>query len=351
MIKELPFDPNKAANADSGVFGLPYGEEEAKLIFLPVPWEATTSYGGGTALGPEAILQASAQVDLFDLEVDRPYEAGFFWHRGQSKKILQWNKKAKALAKPIIARGEANTKALKRNLLEVNALGDKLNLAVEEDCLRLMNQGKIVAVVGGDHSVPFGALRALAQKEREFGVLHIDAHSDTRASYEGFQWSHASIFHNVIEKIPQVKRLVQVGIRDFCEEEYLYVKARPERIRTFFALESAKKKANGVSWQKQVDEMLRFLPEKVWISFDIDGLDPSYCPHTGTPVPGGLSYEEAIVLLGSLARSGRRIIGFDLNEVAPGKNSEWDANVGARLLYKMAAYCVASQGLRPFFNA
>lgn len=338
------FDPNSAALHD-GIFGLPYGYDEAKLVFLPVPWEATTSYGGGTSKGPAAILEASYQVDLFDLEVKNPYEAGLHMLK-ESKKISSWNSKAKKSAQQIIKAGGVVGKnaKLKKALAEVNKLGEALNEEVRKESARVLKDGKILALVGGDHSTPFGAIQAIAEQENSFGVLHLDAHSDTRNAYEGFQWSHASIMHNVIERIPEVKKLVQVGIRDFCEEEWDYIQGSQGRIKSFFDLDNNRRKAAGESWKKITDEIVGELPQKVWISFDVDGLDPRFCPNTGTPVPGGLEYHEAVWLIGAVARSGRKIVGFDLNEVAPGKD-EWDANVGARLLYKMSAWTLFSQGL------
>ncbi len=345
MLKN--FDPNSAADLDAGIFGLPHSFDQAMLIFLPVPWEATTSYGGGTSKGPAAIAEASYQVDLFDLEVHNPYEAGFHMLPA-SKKITAWNKRAKAEAQKIIRAGGriGNSKALAKSLRTVNEISALVNEEVRKESARILKAGKIIGLVGGDHGSPFGAIQAMSEVEKDFGVLHIDAHSDTRNAYEGFEWSHASILRNVIDRIPQVSKLVQVGIRDFCEEEWDYIQASNGRIETFFDLDCQKKKAGGVSWETQVKDMVARLPKKVWITFDIDGLDPRFCPNTGTPVPGGLDYAEAVILIGEVARSGRKIIGFDLNEVSPGKD-EWDANVGARLLYKLSAWTLASQGLRP----
>ncbi len=341
------FDPNSASPPNSGIFGLPHTFDDAKLVFVPVPWEATTSYGGGTSNGPAAILEASYQVDLFDIEVDRPYEAGMFI-MPESKKIRAWNRQGKLAAQKVIRAGGriGHNKTLAKALAEVNRLSRLVNEEVHRESARVLKSGKILGIVGGDHSSPFGALEALAEHTGKFGILHIDAHSDTRLAYEGFEFSHASILRNVMDRIPLVEKLVQVGIRDFCEEEWNFIHAAPKRISTYFDLDLQKRKASGECWAKIASEIVSKLPSKVWISFDIDGLDPRFCPNTGTPVPGGLDYAEAVILLGEVARSGRRIVGFDLNEVSPGKDSEWDANVGARLLYKLAAWTLASQNIR-----
>lgn len=342
-----PFDPNAAARPDSGIFGLPHTETEAALVYLPVPWEATTSYGGGTANGPRAIFAASRQVDLFDLEIAKPYETGLFM-REPSPLVKVWNDEARPLARAILdtAGGVAGNPELEAALQRVNQLGATLNDWVFAQTADLLNGGKIVAVIGGDHSVPLGAFAAVARHNPHFGILHFDAHSDTRNAYEGFVWSHASIMRNALARIPEITRLVQVGIRDLCEEELNFCAAEGPRVRTFYDRDLTDRKFSGAPFQRIAEEIIDALPESVWISFDIDGLDPALCPHTGTPVPGGLSYHEALAILSRLARSGRRIIGFDLNEVAPNPSGEdeWDANVAARLLYKMSALTLYSQG-------
>lgn len=341
------FDPNAAASKDSGIFGLPMGQDQASLIYLPIPWEATTSYGGGTSQGPAAIFEASRQVDLFDLEVSKPYEAGLYM-LPLNTQVKDWNTEAKKLAQQIIEVGgeTGDDPKLKKALQKVNQLGDQLNQWVFEQTLKIYGQDKIPALVGGDHSVPFGAFQATAQKHGDFGILHFDAHSDTRRAYEGFTWSHASIMFNALDQISQIKKLVQVGIRDFCEEEIEFCQSQGPRCKIHFDSDLARKKFEGRTWSETVKLIIDELPQKVWVSFDIDGLDPRFCPNTGTPVPGGLDFNEACYILRTLAKSGRKIIGFDLNEVAPDPNeqSEWDANVGSRLLYKMTAWTLFSQG-------
>jgi len=342
----LNFDPNSAPDTGSGVFGLPHDEKDAALVLLPVPWEATTSYGGGTSKGPAAILAASGQVDLFDGEVLKPYEPGIFMRR-ESKEVRAWNKAAKAAAQKVIRLGgriEGN-KVAQKALKTTNELGGKLNDWVYRETKGLMDQGKIVGLVGGDHSVPYGAFKAAAEKHGDFGLLHIDAHSDTRIAYEGFTWSHASIMYNAMKDIPQISRIVQVGIRDFCEQEHAFTASLGERAKVFYDRDLATRRFAGEPWTKTASKIVAALPKQVWITFDIDGLDPTLCPHTGTPVPGGLQFAEALHLVSLVAKSGRTIIGFDLNEVSPGKD-EWDANVGMRLLYKLIAWTFVSRGLR-----
>jgi len=340
------FDPNAAASADSGIFGLPCGLQDSAIAFLPVPWEVTTSYGGGTAGGPRAIREASRQVDLFDADVLRPYEAGLFLLE-EPAGLRRENARFRKLAVRIIARGGriGGDRRLRDALEKINAGCARMNDLVTAHTRQLLQDGKIPAIIGGDHSVPFGAIRAAAEKHPAFGILHFDAHSDTRQAYEGFEWSHASIMFNVLEHVGAAQKLVQVGIRDFCEAEFDYGRRRKDRVRVFTDAELACRKMKGVTWDRIARQIVAELPRKVWISFDIDALDPRLCPHTGTPVPGGLDFNEANHVLRVLAGSGRTIIGFDLCEVAPGPDGEWDANVGARLLYKLSAWTLASQGL------
>ena len=335
----MPFDPNAAAAPDSGVFGLPFSPDDSKIVLVPVPFEATTSYGGGTSDGPSAILEASKQVDLFDLDTGKPYEAGISM-LDESAEVRAWNDEAKAAAKPIIESGglESHPAAL----ATVNSLSEKMNQYVYETTKQWIGKRKIVGVIGGDHSTPFGAIKAYAEAFPGLGVLHLDAHADLRIAYEGFQWSHASIMDNVLREVPQVARLVQVGIRDFCEQELDSIRGSDGRVVTHFDGEWQRRRACGETFDALCRETVDALPRDVYVSFDIDGLDPSLCPHTGTPVPGGLTFGEAVHLVNTLVQRGRRIVGFDLVEVVPG-DDEWDANVAARLLYKMCGAALAAR--------
>lgn len=350
----MTFDPNAPSQPGSGIFGLPHAEEEALVVLLPVPWEATTSYGGGAAEGPSAILEASKQVDLYDLDVERPYQHGIHM-LPISDEVGGWNAAGKAAAAKVIEQGGAGEDpALLAALGEVNALSEKVNVFVEREVGRLLAASKIVGLVGGDHSVPYGAFRAIAKaRKRSFGVLHFDAHSDTRNAYEGFAHSHASIMHNALEGVPEIEKLVQVGIRDVCEEEVSYCESQGRRVEVFYDRQIARRKMAGEAFANIAREIAAALPNEVWVSFDIDGLDPRYCPHTGTPVPGGLELAEATFILREVVRAGKKIIGFDLNEVAPNledEADEWDGNVGARLLYKLVAFTLASQGKAKLFD-
>ncbi len=331
------FDPSQPGLADASIYGLPFTAEESEIIIIPVPWEVTVSYGAGAADGPEAILEASFQVDLLHQDYPELWKLGIF----MDKAPASWRTNSdhyKLLAQPIIEaleNGEtiADNPALQADLDSINAASATLNAELKERVLYWSAQGKKVILLGGDHSTPLGYYQALAEQHAGFGILHFDAHMDLRIAYEGFTYSHASIMYNAIQ-LPQISNLVQVGIRDFCEQEVEVVKAS-DKVKVYTDSDLKKNQFEGKTWQQQVDEIIAQLPQKVAISFDIDALYRWYCPNTGTPVPGGLSYEQVVYCLNQLAISGKDIIGVDLVEVAPGEHDEWDGNVGARLLFHL----------------
>ncbi len=343
-MNDSGFDPDAASGEGSGIYGLPTMPEEAQVVVVPVPFEATTSYGGGTSEGPAAILEASKQVDLFDRDTGRPYQSGIAMLL-PDQQVIDWNSEACELAVPVIeAAGVVDgDDVLESNLARVNEIGDQLNEWVAWRVGELLDQGKLAVTLGGDHSVPYGAIRAHAERFPGMGILHLDAHADLREAYEGFTWSHASIFHNVMTKIEGVSKLVQVGVRDISNRENEMIASSEGRIVTYFDSDLAILRDDGIPFARTAYDIVAELPNDVYLSWDIDGLDPTLCPSTGTPVPGGLSWNEAIGLLRALIKAKKRIIGLDLCEVVPGAD-EWDANVGARLLYKMIGFALKSQG-------
>jgi agmatinase len=345
MASTAQHDADAAPPADAGLFGLPTTPDEARLVIVPVPWDATTSYRAGTSRGPEAIRVASHQLDLYDADLGEPWRAGIA-RLDIPDEVARWNTSARVDAEKVIEVGGriGDDKALAQALARVNDAGAKLNRHVYEQVDRLLAQGKLVGVLGGDHSVPFGAIARMAESHDRFGILHVDAHCDLREAYEGFEWSHASIMYNVMKKLPQVQRLVQVGIRDFAKREADFVAAAGGRVVVHHDGALADRAFAGQPWRAVCDAIVRDLPDKVYVSFDIDGLDPALCPSTGTPVPGGLSFQQAAYLVKRVVETGHTIIGFDLNEVVPGPDGdEWDANVGARVLYKLCGWTLRSQ--------
>lgn len=345
------FDPSAAAPEDSGIFGLPHGESDATVHIVPVPFDATTSYRKGTARGPEAVFRASKQVDLFDVLTGKPYEAGITMLPADPR-LVALNAEASDLAQPIIDAGgvDDGTREFRDALARVNAIGAEVNAIVEAACTRAFDAGKLVGVLGGDHATPFGAFAAAAKRWPGLGLVHFDAHADLRVAYEGFVWSHASIMHNAMSRIAGIDRLLQVGLRDLSEPEHDAILASKGRIRAVFDVDWAFARAEGSNLRALVRRSIECLPDRVWVSFDVDGLDPAHCPNTGTPVPGGLSFNEAMLWLDELAKSGRSIVGFDLNEVSPGdtesEHDSWDAVVGARLLYRLIGFALRTRGIR-----
>lgn len=341
------FDPNSVGLKSNNIFGLPFKEEDAQLVLLPVPWEVTISYRDGTSRGPEHIYDASMQVDLYDPDVVDGWKKGFYMlpvDKNIKKKSDYLRQCAELIISHLIEGGVVSeNEQLSEKLEEVNDGGALLLNWVYEMSLNLLKEGKKVGLIGGDHSTPLGFIKALSEIHSEFGILQVDAHADLRNAYEGFKYSHASIMYNVLNDVPQVKKLVQVGIRDYCDEELLLIRQQPDRVSTFFDKDIKELQYEGASWKQVCQQIINELPQKVYISFDIDGLDPKLCPNTGTPVPGGFEIEQVFYLFKQVVASGRELIGFDLNEVSSGEHSldGIDAIVGARVLYKLCNLMVA----------
>lgn len=329
----------------AGLLGATLDPEECKLVLIPVPWEATTSYGGGTSSAPELIVPASHQLDLEDAAFGKAFRAGICV-LPEDPAIRNMNEAARAAALRVIDAVE-HKRAPGEDLKLVNQYSEQVNQSVYESAKTWIKKQKLVGVIGGDHACPQGLIKALAETvPGGFGVLHFDAHHDLRVAYEGFVHSHASIYYNVMSSYSNVTKLVQVGIRDYSRDEKAYMESLGERGKCFYGREIFSMKAEGRTFQFIAQEIIAALPDQVYVSFDIDGLDPSYCPSTGTPVPGGLSFDEACYILEMLAASGKKVVGFDLCEVAPGPDGdEWDANVGARILYKLCGCLLRSQKL------
>lgn len=345
MVDLTAFDPNSAGNPNNNIFGLPFSAEDARLLILPVPWEVTVSFGSGTARSAEQIMSASLQVDLFDPAYPDAWKQGFYMLESDKKVLLKsdYLRKEAELYIDYISKGEAvaDNQFMCRTLKEVNEGSHFLNNWVYRQAKNVLDSGKLLGILGGDHSTPLGYLKALAEKYGDFGIVQIDAHCDLRHAYEGFVYSHASIMYNVLNEVPEAKKLVQLGIRDYSLGEHQYIRQNGERIRTYFDQEIRVRQYEGETFKQIVDEVIDGLPERVYISFDIDGLDPKLCPATGTPVQGGFETEQVFYLFDKMAKAGKKIIGFDLSEVSTSENA-WDANVGARVLFKLCNLMVAS---------
>lgn len=262
--------------------------QQALFHILPVPYEKTVSYGGGTGKGPEAIINASWQLETWD-GLSRPCDRGIYTH-------------------PPVACDAPAEEVIER-----------IAKAVET----IAGMHKIPIAIGGEHTVTYGVIKGLlAAGVSDFGVVQVDAHADLRDAYEGDPLSHASVMKRVLDcNIP----LFQLGIRAYCEEEM------------------ATRKAYGVHYQDARElvpnnihniTLPEDFPENVFFTVDIDGLDPSIFPATGTPVPGGLGWYQTLSLFESVARQ-RRIIGLDLMEFAPIAGFHAYDYAAAELLYRL----------------
>lgn len=339
QLLNTEFDPEGVGVDNGAYFGMPFTPEEAALVLISAPWDVTVSYGAGTAYAPDSLIEASTQLDFYDPA------APDAWRRGIATADIDYalhelsdhlRHDARRVIEHLEQGGETTDDYVVRKIRRVNEGSEELNRNIHDQAAQWLDAGKLVGLVGGDHSTPYGLIRALGERHERFGVLHIDAHCDLREAYEGFTHSHASIMYNVLQTIPSVDRIVQVGVRDFSATE-LRTAEQSGRVVQFADHQLAEAAFNGEEWNTTCDRIVAALPEKVYISFDIDGLDLVYCPHTGTPVPGGMSFNQAVALLKKVADSGRTIIGFDLVEVgtAPEERAKCDAIVGARMLWKL----------------
>ena len=332
-------DLSSVAVKNNQLFGLNVSLESAKIVALNVPWDVTTSYRPGTVHGPRCILEASYQLDLVSpflerawelalhtLPIDQETEAQSQHLRSKSANII------KALELGLSIESQPD---LVKDLREINTSCALLTEKTYHLVKQYLQNHKKVLTLGGDHATSLGPIKAYAEQFPHLSILHIDAHADLRQSYEGFHESHASIMFNVMETC-SIQSLVQVGVRDVSPTEIEYSQSK-SNIVTHFDWSIKSQLSEGKSWNSIADKIIESLGSQVYISFDIDGLDPKLCPNTGTPVPGGLELWQVQVLLERVLSSGRSIIGGDLVEVAPNPNGDqWDGNVGARCAFLLA---------------
>ncbi|MEE9430113.1 MAG: agmatinase [Melioribacteraceae bacterium] len=269
----------------------------SKVVILQVPLEKTVSYGKGTSNGPKEILKASHYVEFFDEELKREL---------------------------CFEKGICTLEEIKFGKLSVKKSIDK----IYEEVKKQIDANKFVITLGGEHSLSIAPIKAHFEKYKNFSILQIDAHSDLRDSYEGNKYSHASVMARVSEF---TKNIVQVGIRALCKEEYDFIKEN--KINTFF-MKDIRNNKFGKNWQKKV---LDSLSENVYITFDVDGFDPSVISATGTPEPGGLFWDETMNLLKVVGEQ-KNIVGFDVVELAPSKFHLASNFNTAKLIYKMLNY-------------
>lgn len=332
------FDPNGVGIANGNIFGFPVNQENANIVITPIPWDATASYGKGTSNGPQAILDASTQLDFYHFQLEKAWETKVFmspiskeWKKINDDLCLRGMEYIRFLEE---GGSVENSPVFSMLIQEINEAQIALKNNLKEKAIQLIQEGKIPVVLGGEHSTPLGLIEAIDTQNQTFGILQIDAHADLRDAYEGFQQSHASIMFNVVNNCKNLQKLVQVGIRDVAQSEIDLIE-QSSKITTFFDWKIKQELYEGKTWKSIVNDIIQELPQRVYISFDIDGLKPYLCPNTGTPVAGGFELEEINYLFFSLIDAGKEIIGFDLNEVGDDSSSDWDANVGARALWNL----------------
>ena len=266
--------------------------EKSRVIILPVPYEATTTYRKGTKEGPKAIIEASQNMELYDEEIDcEPYKIGIH--------TLEEFKEGFDSPQKMI-----------------RALADKVR--------GLFSLGKLVIALGGEHTITLGMVEGLRREEKDFSILILDAHADLRNSYEGTKYSHACVSRRLIEE----NRIVQVGIRSFCQEEADFIKKK--NLKLFYAKDIISRK----NWMKEV---ISCLSDKIYLSIDLDFLDPSLMPAVGTPEPGGLGWYETLKFLRLLSQK-KKILGIDVVELCPTPQDIPFSFTAAKLIYKLIAY-------------
>jgi agmatinase len=263
--------------------------QNSKIVLLPVPYDETSTWIKGADKGAGAILEASFHMELYDIETDyEVYRNGIF-------------------TAPSI---------------EENSSPEKMVSTVKKETSRCLKDNKFIAVIGGEHSVSIGSIQAHKEKYQDMGVLQLDAHSDTREKYHGSRYNHACVMARARELCP----IVQVGIRSMDIKE----KKKMNRDRVFFAQDID----YDDTW---MDKAISFLPEDFYLTFDLDALDISIMPSTGTPEPGGLSYRQTLKFLKKAIQE-KNLIGFDVVELCPQPNNKSPDMLAAQLIYKILSY-------------
>lgn len=316
-------------------FGDSTSPADADLVIVSAPWSVTSDYGRGATYTPDAVIDASAESNLYDVE------SGFSAEGRVATVEIDYNiqELSEHLGRDVerVVNRAFDAGALeyaKRKVKHINQGFAEMHSSVYKQTKHWVSKGKAVAVVGGDHSVSFGAIKAVAEHYKDVGVLFIDAHADFACSKKGFPYSHRSVARNVIEEISSVSRLVEVGVRDIDKSELDALLAN-EKVELFLAEKVAGMRFEGESWGNICREMVEKLPQKVYVSLDIDALKIEFCTHTNTPVPGGMTFDEVVYLINCVVKSGRQIVGFDITEVVSNLDDKMDAIVAVRLLTKM----------------
>lgn len=288
---------------------------DAEVVILPLPLEESVSYGGGTAKGPGAIIEASQQVELYDPRRDCEPAMEYGVH-----------------TLPVPKYFAAAEKGVK-----------KILDAVASDVAEHLAAGKFLVGLGGEHTVSLGVAMGVAKACGDFTLVHVDAHADLRDSYENDPYSHASVVRRIAE-LPECREILQLGIRSTSRDQAEYARAHAKgegevpEIRTWYAWDMHADK----EWKKEFKRAVR--GKRVFFTFDVDGLDPSVVPATGTPEPDGLSWRQFMRIVSTVAEHARTCPAMDCVELAPAPSLHYADFAVARALYEMITMLHGKRG-------
>lgn len=336
-MKFLKVVLNDDSASDSGYyFRDKTSTDEAKLVVVSVPWSVTSDYGRGAAYAPDAIIDASDKKDIYDLKRDISHygsvaTADIDYNIQECSGRLGHEAERIALS---LEESDTIGERTHARIERVNVGFGEMQASVYRQVRRIAKSGKQVAIVGGDQSVAFGAVKALSEHHKGIGVLNIDAHADLKHEGVPYTYSHTTVMRNIAEELSCVGKIVEVGVRDINHDELAFATAN-DKVEIHFSEELAARRFEGETWGKICDEICESLPPKVYISFDIDALKIEFCHNTNSPVPGGMTFDEVVYLVNRVVATGHTIVGFDITEVVPNLDNVMDANVAARLLGKM----------------
>ena len=340
-MERMKFDPNGAIPDNGNYFGIPLEPEEAALVLISAPWDLSLKVRNGSSFAPDAIIEASRSVDFFE-----PM-APDSWRKGIATvpidyTIQDMSHRLRSDAERIVKVHEKqggttfDNLVYERSLRRVNEGFQALNDNIYKQSKMWLDEDKIVGLVGGDQSTAYGHIRAVAEHHGSLGVLHIDSSCNLKSCHQGFEFSHASVMHNILRDVPRVERLVGVGVRAFSPEEWQRAESDP-RVKLFTGQSIWSRHFEGVLWSTICNEIVESLPQNVYVSLDVNGLTVECSPHNGMVVAGGVRFPEVIYLLGKIVDSGRKIVGFDLSEVVPDMDDKTDAAIASRLLYNICS--------------
>ena len=340
-MERMKFDPNGAIPDNGNYFGIPLEPEEAALVLISAPWDLSLKVRNGSSFAPDAIIEASRSVDFFE-----PM-APDSWRKGIATvpidyTIQDMSHRLRSDAERIVKVHEKqggtpfDNLVYERSLRRVNEGFQALNDNIYKQSQTWLSEGKIVGLVGGDQSTAYGHIRAVAEHHGSLGVLHIDSSCNLKSCHQGFEFSHASVMHNILRDVPQVECLVGVGVRAFSPEEWQRAESDP-RVKLFTGQSIWSRHFEGVLWSTICNEIVESLPQNVYVSLDVNGLTVECSPHNGMVVAGGVRFPEVIYLLGKIVDSGRKIVGFALSEVLPDMDDKTDAAIASRLLYNICS--------------